>query len=290
MLTAYGDDHRRLRRLISSAFTPRRTEMLRPRIEAIVTTLLDELDGLDSPVDLRARFAYPLPIRVICDLFGIEDDATREEMRRCVDAFFRTTAGPEEIAAAFPRMREVLRAVVADKREHPADDMSTDLIAARDGGSPLSEEELVDTLVLFQSAGHETTVNLLENAIHAMLTQPDQLAAVREGTATWDDVIEETLRAEPPLANLPLRFAVSDIELSDGLVIHAGDAILACYAAAGRDPSAYGHDADLFDITRPNKEHLAFGYGAHYCLGASLARLEASIALPALFPGTDRTV
>ncbi len=284
MLTAYGADHQRLRRLISSAFTPRRVASLRPRVEAIVSTLLDELAAAaPGPVDLRARFAYPLPIRVICDLFGIEDSSTREEMRRCADTFFRTTAGPEEIAAAFPRMREVLRAVVADKRAHPADDMSTDLIAARDGGSPLSEEELVDTLVLFLSAGHETTVNLLDNAVYALLTRPDQLALVLGGTATWEDLIEETLRAEPPLANLPLRFAVEDIELDDGQILARGEAILACYAAAGRDPEVYGPDADLFDVTRPDKEHLAFGHGAHYCLGAHLARLEASVALPALF-------
>ncbi|WP_433137015.1 cytochrome P450 family protein [Actinomadura nitritigenes] len=285
MLTAYGPDHRRLRRLISSAFTVHRTAALRPRIEAIVAELLDDLDAVapGEAVDLRDRYAYPLPIRVICELFGVEDPDARDEIRRCVDAFFRTTTGAEEAAAAFPRMQEILRGVVRDKRTRPADDLSSALIAARDEGSPLSEEELVDTLVLFLSAGHETTVNLLDNAVHAMLTRPEQLALVRAGHATWGDVIEETLRAEPPIANLPLRFAVEDIELEDGTALRKGDAILACYAAAGRDPHAHGDDADLFDVTRADKEHMAFGYGVHYCLGAPLARLEASIALPALF-------
>ncbi|MQY07276.1 cytochrome P450 family protein [Actinomadura macrotermitis] len=285
MLTAYGDDHRRLRRLVSSAFTPRRTATLRPRVEAIVADLLGELGALAAggSVDLRDRYAYPLPIRVICELFGVADPDAREEIRRCVDAFFRTTAGPEEAAAAFPRMQEIIRGIVREKRARPADDLSSALIAARDEGSPLSEEELVGTLMLFLSAGHETTVNLLDNAIHAMLVHPGQLALVRAGRAAWDDVIEETLRAEPPVANLPLRFAVEDIVLDDGVVIGKGEAILACYAAAGRDAAAHGDDADLFDVTRADKEHLAFGHGVHYCLGAPLARLEAAIALPALF-------
>ncbi|WP_246179120.1 cytochrome P450 family protein [Actinomadura decatromicini] len=285
MFTAYGEDHRRLRRLVSSAFTTRRTAALRPRVEAIVTALLDELDAAATgePVDLRDRYAYPLPIQVICELFGVEDPDAREEIRRCVDVFFRTTTAPEEAAAALPRMREVLRGLVQEKRARPTDDLSSALIAARDGGSALSEEELVDTLTLFLSAGHETTVNLLDNAVHAMLTHPAQLAMVRAGQATWDDVIEETLRAEPPVANLPLRFAVEDIQVDDDTTIGKAEAILVCLAAAGRDPDVHGADADLFDITRADKEHLAFGYGVHHCLGAPLARLEASIALPALF-------
>ncbi|MCP2342297.1 cytochrome P450 family protein [Actinomadura rupiterrae] len=285
MLTAYGDDHRRLRRLISSAFTVRRTAALRPRVEAIVDGLLEELAATPpgAPVDLRERLAYPLPISVICELFGIADTKARVEIRECVDAFFRTTATPAETAAAYPRLQAVLRALIEEKRAHPADDMTSALIAARDGGSTLSEDELVDTLVLFVSAGHETTVNLLDNAIHALLTRPDQREHVRTGRATWDDVIEETLRAEPPIANLPLRFAVEDIELDGGTAFRKGDAILACYAAAGRDPGLHGDDADTFDLTRADKEHMAFGHGVHYCLGAPLARLEAAVALPALF-------
>jgi 2-hydroxy-5-methyl-1-naphthoate 7-hydroxylase len=285
MLNAYGEDHRRLRRLISSAFTARRTAALRPRIEKIVTELLDRMAAIEpgARVDLREAYAYPLPIAVICELFGIDDDAASEEMRRCVSTFFDTSAEPDEAAAAFPRMQELLGALIAEKREHPGDDLSSALIAARDDDSRLSEDELIGTLTLFISAGHETTVNLLDNAIYALLTRPDQLALVRTGRAGWDDVVEETLRAEAPIANLPLRFAVEDITLEDGVTLRRGEAIIGCYAAAGRDPLVHGDDADRFDVTRANKEHIAFGYGVHYCLGAPLARLEATIALPALF-------
>jgi 2-hydroxy-5-methyl-1-naphthoate 7-hydroxylase len=205
MLTAYGDRHRRLRRLISSAFTVRRTATLRPRIEKIATELLDGLEAAPSglPVDLREEYAYPLPIAVICELFGIDDDTARDEMRQCVYTFFNTSAEPDEVAAAYPRLQELLGDLIAEKRKNPDDDLSSALIAARDEGSGLSEEELLSTLVLFVSAGHETTVNLLDNAIYALLTRPDQLALVRAGRAGWDDVVEETLRAEAPIANLP---------------------------------------------------------------------------------------
>ncbi|GAB3965425.1 cytochrome P450 [Actinoallomurus acanthiterrae] len=284
MLTSYGQDHRRLRRLISSAFTARRTAAMRPRIEKLVAGLLDGFEAEPGlPVDLREEYAYPLPIAVICELFGIDDEAARDEMRRCTATFFNTDADPDEAATAYPRMLELLGALIAEKRKNPGDDLSSDLIAARDDDSRLSEEELAGTLMLFIGAGHETTVNLLDNAIYALLTRPDQLALVRAGRVGWDDVVEETLRAESPIANLPLRFAVEDITLDDGVTLRKGDAILACYAAAGRDPRVHGDDADRFDVTRADKEHIAFGYGVHHCLGAPLARLEATIALPALF-------
>ncbi|NBE97968.1 cytochrome P450 [Nonomuraea sp. KC401] len=285
MLTAYGADHRRLRGLIAGAFTARRVTALRPRIEAITGDLLDDLAGLPAgaPIDLRDRYTYQLPIKVICELFGIADEATRVEVSRCVDLLFNVGKAPEESAAAFPRLQGLLRDLVAEKRERPGDDLSSDLIAARDDTSPLSEEELVDTLALFVSAGHETTVNLLGNTIVALLTDPGQLARVRGGGATWDDAIEETLRHQAPVPNMPLRFAVEDIDVGDGVTLRAGEAILACYGAAGRDPLVHGPDAGRFDVTRTVKDHLAFGYGVHHCVGAPLARLEAGIALPALF-------
>lgn len=198
----------------------------------------------------------------------------------------------------------MLDELIATKRREPADDMTSLLIAARDTGdeedgadgsgradgtaaasaaSALTEEELRDTLLLVVSAGYETTVNLIDNAIAALLTHPEQLALVRSGKAGWGDVVEEALRRDAPVAHLPLRFAVEDIELPGGVVLRKGDPILASYAAAGRHPARYGEDGAVFDVTRPVKDHLAFGHGPHFCLGAPLARLEGATALRLLF-------
>ncbi|MFJ6833760.1 cytochrome P450 [Streptomyces sp. NPDC091209] len=292
MFTAYGGDHRRLRTLVSKAFTARRTAALQPRVEEITRQLLDRVEEAGrgfQVVDLREEFCYPLPIQVISELFGLPEERG-PELRKLVDRIFDTSAGPGEMTAAYQQLYVVLTELVAAKRESPGDDLTSGLIAARDDqdDTALSEQELLDTLVLMVSAGHETTVNLIDNAVHALLTRPEQLAHVREGRADWDDVVEETLRADAPVASLPLRYAVEDIVLAelggpDGTVITKGEAILAAYAAAGRDPGRHGKDADQFDVTRADKEHLAFGHGVHRCLGAPLGRLEARIALPALF-------
>ncbi|MEU4746291.1 cytochrome P450 [Actinosynnema sp. NPDC023658] len=282
MFTAYGAEHRRLRSLISKAFTARRAEALRPQVEAITADLVDRLAAGPDVADLRAEFAYPLPIEVICGLLGIPDDA-RPGLRKTVDGLFDTTLTPEESVANQRELYGILDAFVAARRTDPRDDLTTGLIAARDeDGSELTEAELVDTLILMIAAGHETTVNLIDHAITALLTHPDQLRLVTSGRRRWSDVIEETLRWQAPVAHLPLRYAVEDVTVG-GVTIRRGEAILAAYASAGRDPAHHGSTADRYDITRPDKTHLAFGYGSHYCLGAPLARIEAEVALPALF-------
>ncbi|CCK25683.1 Cytochrome P450 [Streptomyces davaonensis JCM 4913] len=291
MFTAYGGEHKRLRALVSKAFTARRTAALRPRVEEITAGLLDRIEEAGrhgQVVDLREEFCYPLPIAVISELFGLPEEQGAE-LRAVVDGVFHTSATPEEVTDNYARLYAALGELVTLKRKSPGDDLTSALIAARDDGDArLSEQELLDTLVLMVSAGHETTVNLIDNAIHLLLTHPDQLTHVRSGRVTWEDVVEEALRVEAPVASLPLRYAVEDLKLSefggpDGAVIGKGEAILAAYAAAGRDPGKYGADADRFDVTRVDKEHLAFGYGVHFCLGAPLGRMEAHIALRALF-------
>ncbi|HEU5469170.1 MAG TPA: cytochrome P450 [Actinophytocola sp.] len=284
MFTAYGTDHRRLRSMVAAAFTARRTAALRPTIEETSRRLLDAIAASPpgEPVDLRACYAHPLPIEVICDLFGVPKDK-RSDLRTVMDTAFDSTITPEQAQANTLAIYELFTNLVADKREAPADDLTSALIAARDEtDGAMTETELVDTLILMLSAGHETTVNLLDHAIAALLTHPAQLDLVRSGQRSWTDVVEETLRWQAPVPYLPLRYAVEDIDL-DGTLIPRGDAILVGYAAAGRDPALYGATADEFDITRTTKQHLAFGHGAHHCLGAPLARLEAEIALPALF-------
>ncbi|MFC4127676.1 cytochrome P450 family protein [Nocardia rhizosphaerae] len=285
MFTAYGADHRRLRKLVAPAFTARRTEAMRAQVERITGELLDALAATPAgeSVDLREQFAYPLPIQVISELMGVPE-SLGPGLRTCVDGIFDTTLTPEQSQANYMEMYRILGELVALRREQPGDDMTSLLCSQKDEDEDgkLTEEELIGTLLLVISAGHETTVNLLDQAITALLTRPEVRARVTAGEITWADLVEETLRFESPVAHLPLRFAVSDIEI-DGVRIAQGEAILASYAGAGRDPRRHGETADEFDPARADKSHLAFGYGAHHCLGAPLARLEALVSLPALF-------
>jgi cytochrome P450 len=214
MFTAYGTEHRRLRSLVAAAFTARRTAAMRPTVETITLDLLDAIEQQGSPSDLRAMFAYPLPVGVICHLFGLPEDE-RAELRQVVDTVFDTTATPEQAQANGIALYSILTRLVALKRATPGDDLTSALIGVHDDdGGALNETELIDTLILLLSAGHETTVNLLDQAITALLSHPDQLALVRSGERTWGDVIEETLRWQAPVAYLPLRYAVEDIELA----------------------------------------------------------------------------
>ncbi|WP_043617779.1 cytochrome P450 family protein [Nonomuraea candida] len=284
MVTAYGKDHVRLRRLVGKAFTPRRTEAIKPRITALTNHLLDALaaTGPGEVVDLRERFAYPLPAMLVADLIGMSEEA-RAATAKVIDMMVDTTVTPEQAQAILSGWRGAMAELIAEKRANPGEDITTDLVTARDtDGSRLSEVELTDTIFAILGAGSETTINFFDNAITALLSHPEQLDLVRSGRSTWDDVIDEVLRVESPLAHLPLRYAVTDIHL-DGVTIPQGDPILINYAAVGRDPALHGADAGAFDLTRPNKEHLSFGYGPHYCLGASIARAVATIGLSSLF-------
>jgi cytochrome P450 len=287
MFTAYGDNHRRLRRLVSRAFTARRTAEMVPRIEQITARLIDQLARTQPGeiVELREALAFPLPIQVIGNLMGLPEEVV-PRFRDVVDGVFDTTLSSEEARANTVVLYGILTDLVASKRTTPGEDLTSTLINVRDDegdGSALTEQELLDTLLLVISAGYETTVNLLDQAVTALLANSGQLAHVWAGSASWDDVIEESLRFAAPISHLPLRYAVEDITLPNGLVISEGDAILASYGAAGRHPNLHGATAGVFDVRRDGKEHLAFGHGAHFCLGAPLARAEARVALPFLF-------
>ncbi|MBQ1094435.1 cytochrome P450 [Streptomyces sp. B93] len=287
MFTAYGTDHRRLRRLVAPAFSHHRIARLTGTVEDIVTALVDDLatHPAGAVVDLRERLAHPLPMAVISHLMGVPGDQ-RGAFRQVVDGVFDTTFTPERASANTAALYQALDRLIATRRSEPGDDMTSLLIATRDDegdGRGLTETELRDTLLLMISAGYQTTVDLIDQAVTLLLTHPRQLAHIREGRAGWNDAVEETLRLEPPVTHLPLRYAVTDIELPDGQVIARHDAILASYAAANRHPGWHGPSADAFDVTRAAKDHLAFGHGVHFCLGAPLARLEAATALKELF-------
>ncbi|MFF8943429.1 cytochrome P450 [Streptomyces sp. NPDC014864] len=300
MTTADGSDHRRLRSLVSQAFTARRVAELRPPVEALTDRLLDGLaraaETNGQVADLRRHFAMPLPMGVIGELLGVGAEH-RDRLHALSSQVVATDLGPEQVVAANRELLAVLGAIAAAKAEQPGDDLIGALIAARDeDGGRLSHEELIGTLVLMVVAGHETTLNLITNAVRALCGHRDQLGLVRAGTASWADVVEETLRWDAPVSYFPFRYPVRDLTVG-GTVVTRGTPVLAGYSAAGRDPAVHGPDADRFDVTRPARpdavRHLSLGHGAHYCLGAPLARLEATVALERLFtrfPALDLAV
>ena len=270
-LSAYGDEHKRLRRLIGAAFSARRVRALAPVIESITTRLLDELEAHkdDGPVDLRARFAWVLPLLVVNSLLGVPDEL-HDDFRTRIGGLFDTGLTEAEALANGQAVYQLLAQTVAARRAEPGEDVTSVLIAAHDDetDSKLSEQELLDSLLLLIGAGHETTVNLLDHAAVNLLSHPEQLAMLRDGRASWVDAIEECLRHQAPISNIIMRFPVQDfVDEASGTQFRKGEALVINYAAAGRHPAVH-EEADRFDITRANTEHLAFGHGIHFCLGA----------------------
>ncbi|MGW6913243.1 cytochrome P450 family protein [Kitasatospora sp. NPDC054939] len=280
MVTADGEDHRRLRGLVTQAFTPRRIAELQPAIEARTGALLDRVALLEGEFDLREHFAYPLPMQVIGELLGLPPKQ-QDELHELSNTLVSSSATPAAAVAAQQALYALLASLVAAKRAEPGDDLTTALIAARESDDRLSEQELVGTLLLMLVAGHETTLNLITNAVRALLAHPEQLRLLLDGEQPWSAAVEETLRYDSPVGQFPLRYAVEDIEVG-GVLIRRGEALIASYAAAGRDGSHHA-DADRFDLTRQPNRHLSLGHGPHFCLGSGLARLEAETALRELF-------
>jgi cytochrome P450 len=283
MLNSDQPDHTRLRKLVNKAFTARTVARLRPRVEEITAELLDALAGQER-ADLVASFAAPLPITVICELLGVH-----EEDRTEFSGWSKTllsAARPEEMQAAAGSMFAYLTDLIAQKRAEPAEDLLSDLVHASDDGDSLSEPELVSMAFLLLVAGHETTVNLIANAVLALLREPEQLARLRAEPELLPGAVEEFLRFDGPIHLATLRFTAEPVEVA-GVTIPEGEFVLVSLLGANRDAERYP-EPDKLDITRAAGGHLAFGHGIHYCVGAPLARLEAEIALGGLlerFPG-----
>ncbi|WP_306365035.1 cytochrome P450 [Nocardia sp. CC227C] len=285
MFTVDGAEHRRLRIKTTQALTPRRLEALRPTIERFVAELLDDLEaaGKDGAVvDLKQVFAYPLPMRVVSELMGV-DKADHGYLLESYKKFFSMLTPHEERLRLLEELDVYYLKMVRDKTATPTDDLTSAFIQADEGGEPLTEEEVVGNLKALVAAGHETTVSLILAAVRALLTRPEQLDKIRSGDYEWKNAIEETLRWDGPVIHLLMRFATEDITVGD-TVIEKGEGVVMSYRAIGRDTTIHGEDADEFDITRPTAHrNISFGYGPHICPGAALARMEAAIALPALF-------
>lgn len=277
ILSCDPPDHTRLRGVLVSAFTPRRIEALRPWITQIVQDLLDAITPKGS-ADLVAEFALPIPMIVICELFGIPQQ-DRARIRSWTETLFHG-ATMEQMVQASNEIDALLGEVVQTKRAELGDDFASALIRAHDEGK-LSFEELVALLRAMLAGGNETTINLIGNTISAMLHHPQALASVMADPARWPNAIEEVLRWDAPIQNSIWRFAMTDIEI-DGVKIPSGDAIIVGLSAANRDERSCAAPHE-FDIDRTDRAHIAFGRGLHYCAGANLARLEAQVAVPALF-------
>ncbi|MFF1519381.1 cytochrome P450 [Streptomyces sp. NPDC058305] len=279
LLVADPPQHTRLRSLIAREFTPRRVAALAPRIREITDELLDAMLPRGH-ADLVESFAYPLPLTVICELLGVPapDRATFRALSS--EAVAPTSAESEY--DAFVRLAAYLRDLIEDKRSAgPADDLLSGLIrTTAEDGDRLSPEELRGMAFVLLVAGHETTVNLIAGAVHALLTHPDQLAALRADMTLLDATIEETLRYEGPVENATFRYAAEPLDIG-GTAMASGDAVMIGLTAADRDGTRYPAP-DRFDIRREARGHIAFGHGIHYCLGAPLARLEARVALGSL--------
>ncbi|WP_230992385.1 cytochrome P450 [Streptomyces endocoffeicus] len=297
--TAFGPDHARLRRLIQPAFAPRIINALQSKIEELTSRLLDDLETTapGETVDLRARFTGLLPHLVATALLGVPAEMSEPFRDALNKALFATSlpegekqAAGEELDRLLAELVKIKRAEIKRAEQGEGEDVTTALIQARDDQSnpelrKLSEKELHGNILMLLVAAYETTVNLITHAIAALLTHLDQLALVRDGGADWDDVVEETLRYQAPVANMLLRFPTEDLYHEEsGERFEKGVPVIMGYLGINRDPHQHGETADQFDITRPTRhKHLAFGTGVHNCPGARLARMEARTALTALF-------
>ncbi|MBN8960685.1 MAG: cytochrome P450 [Rhizobiales bacterium] len=279
-------DHTRLRRLFTKAFTSRSVKALEPNIEQIVGLLLDEMDRKsrqDGTVDWIADFAYPLPATVMMDLLGVP----RDELMRVKDwsddiALFigtaRATADKYQRAEAGAKaMADYFRGILVQRAADPQDDIISQLVSEQN--ERLTDDEIIATCILLLFAGHETTTNLIGNGFYYTMKSPDQWERLKEQPALIDAAIEEWLRYDGPSGALA-RVITADVAFG-GKQLAAGQRLFAFVNAANRDPRQFA-DADRFDIGRTPNAHLTFGHGIHFCLGASLARLEGQIALRAL--------
>jgi cytochrome P450 len=293
LLNTDPPDHTRLRRLVQKAFTPRLAGQLRPRTKAIAAGLLDEMVARGEVVDLLDGYARPLPITVISELLGIpvtdrgwiwvtvtDYGKGGEELQRV----------PRELAAYFSGL-------IAAKRAEPGDDLLSAFVLAHDtadaggGGAALTTTEMLSAAYHLVMAGFDTTVNLIASGTLALLTHPDQMARLRKDPSLLPAAVEELLRFTNPVNHVNLRFAAEDLPIGD-VVIPAGERVLIATSSADRDPARFP-DPDRLDIGRDTSGHVAFGHGIHYCVGASLARMEAEVALDALltrFPGISLAV
>jgi cytochrome P450 len=279
MLTVDEPDHRRLRGLVSRAFTPRYMEDLRPRVQEIADELLDGVEGRGG-MDVVEDYAYPLPINVISEMLGVPRE-DRAQVRAWSAALASGLGRPDEGVADHVRAFMAYAAgLVAEKRRRPAGDLISKLVAIEEEGDRLSEAELISMITLLIFAGHETTSNLIATGTLVLLDHPDQLARLRADLSLVPAAVEELLRFSGPATTTGPRFATEDVEIA-GQRIGKGDLVVVALVSANHDESLFT-DPDELDLARALSRNLAFGHGIHVCLGAPLARLEGDVAFTSL--------
>ena len=278
MLETDPPDHTRLRALVSQAFNIRQVERLEPRIQAIANDLIDGFQA-KGEVDLMDAFAFPLPIIVICELLGIPVK-DRDKFRAWSHAFVGI-ANEHTAAGSLYDFVAYIGNIIAERREAPTEDLISALVQAEEDGEQLSEQELFSMIALLIVAGHETTVNLIGNGMAALLQHPDQAELLRREPELINAAIEECLRYDGPVEYATTRYAAEDVLLG-GQRLRRGTPIIVILAAVNRNNKQF-EEANAFKTSRAKPQHLGFGYGIHYCVGAPLARLEARIAFANLF-------
>ncbi|WP_315807093.1 MULTISPECIES: cytochrome P450 [unclassified Bradyrhizobium] len=286
MLQQDPPDHTRLRNLVVKAFTARRVEDMRPRIQQIVDQTLDEVIPRGN-MDLIEDFAFRLPVTVICEMLGIPEEhreafyKSSREGGRLLDPVPLSPAEIAEGNAGNAVSKAYFQQLFELRRRQPGDDLTTQLLQAEEDGAKLSHEELTANIILLFGAGHETTVNLIGNGLLALYRNPDQLALLKARPELITNAIEEFLRYDSSV-QLTGRVALEDIEDLGGKRIPKGETVLCLLGSANRDPAVYPDRPEQLDIARPNVKPLSFGGGIHHCLGAQLARIEAEVAIGTL--------
>jgi cytochrome P450 len=281
MLNKDGEEHRRLRMLVSKGFTPKRVRELRPRVQAVADELIEAVIA-DGEMDLMADYAFHLPTIVILEMLGIVSK-DRDKFKQWANALIMPTTTKEGLQEFMRLMHEFLAylgSLFAERRQSPGDDLVSALLQVEEAGDRLSENELYSMLMLLIVAGHETTVSLLGNAMVALWRHPEQLALLQALPEFMPRAVEEFLRYDGSVERAMSRHLLQEVELGE-TAVPPGELVVPILAAANHDPAVF-ENPEALDVTRTPNPHLGFGKGAHYCLGAPLARLEAEIGLNTL--------
>ena len=285
-----GERHSAMRAIVNRGFTPRRIAEWEARARELVAESMAKLRSGEA-FDLVEDLAIPLPVGIIAEMLGVET-SRRRDFKRWSDIVIDMATGPGRAERFSPRIVDTIielasymRAVAEDRKRHPADDLVSVIVAEQDGENALSIREVIQFAMLLLVAGNETTTNLIGNAVTALLDHPDELAKVVANPSLVPAALEETLRWDAPV-QIVFRTATQDVEIA-GTKIPKGAYVAPLLGSGNRDERRFPHP-DRFDVTRDAQGHVGFGFGKHFCLGASLARMEARVALEALAPELPR--